>query len=329
MKKAHLAVIGVGTMGINHVRILSQSDRCELVCVADVSNDLLKKVSAQYKVKGYSDYLQMVDDEKLDAVIVAVPTKLHFQVGSDIINKKISLLIEKPLAATVSECKKLISMAKEKNVLLGVGHVERFNPVIKEVKKRMAENILGKIFQIAIRRIGPFPQRVTDVGVVLDLATHDIDIMIYLIGDKIIRAYSESNRLIHSKHEDLSASLFRFNNGIIGVLVENWLSPTKIRDLSLSGEKGMLIADFITQDLFFYENNYTPSTWGSLEVFRGMAEGNMTRFYIKKEEPLKVELNAFLDAVLLNKKFMVTDEEGLEVVRISEHLIRKSKRDRL
>lgn len=323
-KKLRVGVIGVGAMGRNHIRVYKNLDKVELVAVSDVDKKSLDYIKERYNLKTYTDYRQMLENGKLDIISVAVPTKLHFKVANDVIEKGVNLLIEKPIASTTKEGREIIKLAKIKCIHLGVGHTERFNPVVATVKKYLDDNKLGRVFQIMIRRIGPFPPRVRDVGVFLDLATHDLDVMCYLVGSEIKTLSAESGRLVHSKHEDLAASLLRFNNGIIGILVENWLSPTKIRDIYINGEKGMFLADFIAQDLYFYENNYTSSPWDSLQVFRGMAEGNMTRYYITRDEPLRLELEAFVNSVLYNKPFLVSGEDGLRAVELAERLAKDS-----
>lgn len=322
-----VGVIGLGAMGQNHVRVYSLMTNVKLVGVVDINRKILNATAKTYKITPYADYREMINNENLDIISLAVPTSNHYQLAKEILRKKINLLIEKPLAVSEEECKKIIEFAKQHRIILGVGHTERFNPVITELKKRILAGNAGKIFQITIRRYGPFPQRIKDVGVILDLATHDIDVLLYLTQSEIIRCWVESGRLIHSKHEDLAVSTFRFKNKVIGVLMENWLSPTKIRDIVVHAQRGMFVADFLTQDLYFYENNYTPSGWESLQVFRGMAEGNMTRYYIKREEPLKVELEAFINAVELKKPFMVTGDDGLKTVEVAQRLIKATEKN--
>ncbi len=316
-----VGVIGAGNMGQNHIRVYSQLKNIKLVAVADINSKLLHNIYSQFFLKTYSNYKKMLDNEDLDIVSIAVPTGLHLTVAKDTISKKIHTLIEKPIAATVKDANIIIKLAKKYKVKLGVGHVERFNPVITLLKKYLDNNQAGKIFQITIRRIGPFPHRIKDVGVILDLATHDIDIMYYLTKSKIKNFSIETSRFLNKGHEDLATALVRFKNGIIGVMIENWLSPTKIRDLIINCEKGMFLADFLSQDLYFYENNYTPGPWGSLQIFRGMAEGNMIRYYIARDEPLKLELKAFVNSVLENKPFLVEGIDGLRTIKIAEKLL--------
>lgn len=319
-QKPRVGVIGVGSMGRNHARVLSDMEDVNLVAVSDADPETLETVATRYHAKPYSDYKKLLSEETLDAVTVAVPTRLHRQVAGEVISQGVSLLLEKPLASTVAEGQEILRLAKARGVTLGVGHVERFNPVIAMLKTNLEEGKLGNIFQITIRRFGPFPQRIMDVGIYLDLATHDIDIMYYLTGSDVLRVSAESAQLLPTKHEDLGVGLLRFSNGVIGVLIENWLSPTKVRDIVVNGERGMFVADFLSQDLFFYENDYTSSEWESLQVFKGVSEGNMTRYQLNRDEPLKLELEAFVHAVMNNKPFLVSGEDGLRAMQVAKQM---------
>jgi predicted dehydrogenase len=307
-------------MGRNHARVYSGMNNVTFTAVADRDENALRTVATLYHARPYTNYREMLEVEPLDAVSVAVPTKLHCEVAEEVIRRGVNLLIEKPIASTVEEGESIIRRAHEKGVVLGVGHIERFNPVITELKRRLGEGALGQVFQITIRRFGPFPERIKDVGVFLDLATHDIDVMHYLTGAEIDRVSAESARMLHAIHEDLAVGLLRFTNGVIGVLIENWLSPTKVREVLVNGERGMFLADFLTQDLYFYENNYTGSGWDSLRVFRGMAEGNMTRYHLARNEPLKLELEQFIRSVAQDEPFPVSGEDGLRAARVALQL---------
>jgi UDP-N-acetylglucosamine 3-dehydrogenase len=318
--KPRVGVIGVGSMGRNHARVFSDMEGVDLVAVSDTDLETLKMIATRYHAKPYSDYKKLLADESLDAVTVAVPTRLHRQIAEEVINQGVSLLLEKPLASTVEEGQEILELAKSKGVTLGVGHVERFNPVVAMLKSNLDAGNLGNIFQITIRRFGPFPQRIMDVGIYLDLATHDIDIMYYLTGSDVQRVSAESAQLLPTKHEDLGVGLLRFSNGVIGVLIENWLSPTKVRDIVVNGERGMFVADFLSQDLFYYENDYTSSGWESLQVFRGVSEGNMTRYKLDRDEPLKLELESFVHAVMNHEPFLVSGEDGLKAMKIAQQM---------
>jgi UDP-N-acetylglucosamine 3-dehydrogenase len=313
-------VIGTGSMGRNHARVYSEMNSVTLTALADTNEAALLPLAERYRAKPYTSYREMLEKEKPDIVSIAVPTRAHFEVASEAIERGVNVLVEKPLAMTLDEGKRLIALAAAHNVKLGVGHIERFNPVVGALKKKLEEGVLGRVLQVTIRRIGPFPERIKDVGVFLDLATHDLDLLLYLNASGVTRARAEASQVLHSQHEDMAVGMLRFNDGMIGVIIENWLSPTKLRDAIVNGERGMMVADFIAQDLYFYENNYTASSWVSLQTFRGVAEGNMVRYHLDKNEPLRLELEAFARSVSTGAPFMVTGEDGLKTMELVEKL---------
>ena len=223
---------------------------------------------------------------------------MHYQVARACLMAGCHVLVEKPLAATLESAETLIHLAERLGRVLMVGHIERYNPAITELKRHLAAGRLGRIFQIHTRRLGPFPARVHDVGVVMDLATHDLDIMRYLTDSEAIRLYAETRRELHPAHEDLFAGMVRFANGILGTLEINWLTPTKIREVYVTGERGMYSVDYITQDLRFFENADTNGDdWATMHLLRGVTEGSVTKFAIHKREPLRAELEAFVAQV--------------------------------
>jgi len=316
------AVIGAGSMGMNHVRVLKELDEegIHLVGVAETCEPTLQRAMHRFHVEGYTDYRQMVDKTHPDLVAVVVPTHLHFEVASYALDRGINVLIEKPIASTVEEALALIELAHLRNVRIAVGHIERFNPAVIELKRRLVAGELGQIFQLHARRLGPFPPRIRDVGVTLDLATHEIDIMRYLADAEVERVYAETRRRIHDQHEDLLLSILRFTNDAIGMLDVNWLTPTKIRELSVTGEKGMYLVNYLTQDVFFYENDYTTTTWDALRSFMGVSEGTMTRLKVQKAEPLRLEYENVIAALCKDTAPIVTGEDGLAALKVALQL---------
>lgn len=205
---------------------------------------------------------------------------------------------------------------------LMIGHIVRFNPAIQALKKKVESSELGRIFQIFCRRTGPFPARIQDVGVVVDLATHDVDIMRFLVGSNPVRIYAETERRFHTNHEDLLWGTLRFANGVIGGLEINWLTPTKVREIFVLGERGMFRVDDLTQDLYFYENAHAKEVqWITLQALKGVSEGSMIRYAISRSEPLKSELQAFLKSIQDNVPVPVTGEDGLAALQISLALV--------
>jgi len=313
-----IAVIGTGSMGMNHLRVLRDfnEEQVQIVGVAETYEPSLKHAVSRFHVPGYSDYREMVEKARPDVVAVVVPTHLHFEVASYLLDRGINVLVEKPMTSTVEEALALIQLARARGVKLAVGHVERFNPAVIAVSQHLLAGELGKIFHLHARRLGPFPPRIRDVGVTLDLATHDIDVMRYLADAEVEHVYSETQRHIHTRHEDLLLGVLRFTNQAIGVLDVNWLTPTKVRELSITGEKGMYLINYLTQDVYFYENDYTNTTWDALRSLTGVSEGTMTRLKVQKAEPLRLEYEDVMDAIRHDAMPTVSGEDGVAVLRV-------------
>lgn len=324
-----VAVIGVGAMGRNHVRIYNEMDDVELVGVADGDFAVAEKVGKKFGVTPYADYRELLEKERPDAASIAVPTSIHKEVAMGCISAGVHVLVEKPIAATVGDGREMIGAARQRGVALAVGHVERFNPAIIELRQRIGEGQLGRIFQIHARRLGPFPSRIRDVGVVIDLATHDLDVMRFVTGAEVIRVYAETEQRIHTAHEDLLSGLLRFDNGVIGVLDINWLTPTKIRELTVTGERGMFQVNYLTQDLYFFQNDYAELLWDGLSRLSGVSEGNMVRLHLEKREPLQVELEHFVCCLREGRLPMVSGEDGLRALELAHKIVESGAKNRL
>lgn len=319
-------VIGVGSMGRNHARVYASMEGVELAAVADPDAQTAAKVGSMYRCTTYADYREMLHKEHLDLVSIVVPTRHHYAVASEVIDQGVNLLIEKPIAATPSEGAALVEAARSRGVTLTVGHVERFNPAIIALKEQIDDHELGKVFQIAARRVGPFPARIMDVGVVIDLATHDLDILNYLIGSPVSRMHVELHRHLHGSHEDMLSALFRFQSGVIGLLDINWLTPTKIRELSVIGERGMFVANYLTQDLTFYENDSCQGKhWPELALM-GVSEGRSIRQKVQRREPLVEELRSFCAAVRDGRAPLVSGEDGIAALELANEVVRAGAR---
>jgi UDP-N-acetylglucosamine 3-dehydrogenase len=287
-------VVGLGMMGRNHLRVWEGIGGVAVVAVADPDPSALAYGTAGREVRGYEDAGRMFAEEQLDLVSVVAPTSLHLPVTVAALRAGANVLVEKPIASTREEAVEMIAAADAAGRMLTVGHIERFNPAIRELRRRLADGELGRIFQINATRLGPFPARIRDVGVVVDLAPHDLDVMRYLIGSEPVRLYGETERRIHTEHEDLFNGIMKFANGVIGVLDINWLTPTKKRTLTVTGERGMYVVDYITQDLVFYANPDVSDRGGAPA---SVSEGEITKRIIERREPLAVELEEFARAV--------------------------------
>lgn len=319
----NVAVVGAGAMGMNHLRVLQDiaDDSVRLVGVAESQEPVLACAVRRYHVAGFADYRRMIFETCPDLVAVVVPTHLHYEVASYALERGIHVLIEKPITTTEEEALALIDLEHRHGVTITVGHVERFNPAVIALKRLLASGSLGQIFSLHARRIGPYPPRIRDVGVALDLATHDLDAMRALIGSEVERVYAETQRRVERQHEDLLFGIIRFANGAVGMLDVNWITPTKVRELSVTGEHGMFLANYLTQELYFYENDYSPTTWDALRTQMGVSEGTMTRLKVEKVEPLHAEYEDIIAALGAGRSPTVTAEDGLAVLRLAHRLI--------
>jgi UDP-N-acetylglucosamine 3-dehydrogenase len=281
------AVIGLGMMGANHARVLNELPNVDLVAVADLDPAAVLRATSGRTAQGYASAEDLFAAQQPDFVVVAVPTSLHLPATLMALEAGAHVLVEKPIAAERDQAEQMIAAAESAGRLLTVGHIERFNPAIRELSRRLDAGEIGRVFQVRTSRLGPFPARVRDVGVVVDLAPHDLDVMRYLLHSEPIRLYAETEQRIHTDHEDLFTGLIKFESGAVGLLEINWLTPTKVRNLSVTGEHGMYTADYITQDLVFHANPESGS----------VAEGEIIWRHIKRQEPLVVELSEFAAAI--------------------------------
>lgn len=320
--RVRVAVIGTGSMGRNHVRVYRELPQAKLVAVADADGNTAEAIAAQYGTKGYTDYTEMLEREKPDAVTVAVPTSAHYAVAMDALAEGCHVLVEKPITGRLEEASRLIEAAREAGRLLFVGHVERFNPAVVELRRRLSRGEGGRVFQVHARRLGPLPARIHDVGVIVDLAVHDIDVMHLLIGSKPVRLYAEIRQEIHPSHEDLFVGMISFENGVLGLLEINWLTPTKVRRLYVTTERGLYVVDYLTQDLTLYQHSVAmESGWPSLAILRGVNEGTTLRYAVKKKEPLRAEQEAFLAAVRGGDSQRVSGHDGLVALKLAHNLL--------
>jgi predicted dehydrogenase len=316
-----VAVIGVGSMGRNHARVYADMPNVTLVGIADADEMTAGTVANRHGGLPYADYRQLLDAERPEAVTIAVPTVDHLSVAMEVIRRGIHLLIEKPIAFSVEEGEQIIRAAHEAGLTLMIGHIERFNPAVTALKGRLMAGELGRPFQVDARRQGPFPARVKDVGVVIDLAVHDLDVMRYVTDQEVVRVFAETERRIHSSREDLLSGLVRLEDGIIGTLNINWLTPTKIRELSVIGERGMFRVDYLTQDLFFFENAQAQAADWPYLTLRGVGEGRMIRHVVAKREPLRLEQEAFVSAIQDGLPSPVSGEDGLRALELARAVV--------
>ena len=298
MRTVNVGVIGVGAMGENHVRVYHKMEEANLMGVSDVSERALKKIEKKYGAKGYTDYCELLTNPEIEVVSVCVPTTFHHAVVMEAIRHKKHVLVEKPIAFTLTEAEEMIAAAKDAGVILATGHVERFNPAVQKAKELIDDGVIGDIVSAFAKRVGPLPPRIKDVGVSIDLAIHDLDIMNYLFEEEITQVYGTMNSSFDdSEFEDHAEIMVSFDNESTGIIEVNWLTPYKRRELELTGTAGIISVDYIQQ---------------SIEVFGKFAQD----IEIVHEEPLKGELKSFLNSVVEEKEPVITGEDGLKALKM-------------
>lgn len=298
MRTVNVGVIGVGAMGYNHARVYYKLEEANLVAVSDVSERTLNKVAKKYDAKGFTDYEDLLKDPEIEGVSVCVPTTFHHDVVMEAIKHGKHVLVEKPIAFTLKEAEDMIAAAKEAGVILATGHVERFNPAVQKAKELIDNDVIGDIVSASAKRVGPFPPRIKDVGVTIDLAIHDLDVMNYLFDEDVIQVYGTMNSILEKcEFEDHAEIMINFKNESTGILEVNWLTPYKRRQIEITGTDGIISVDYIEQ---------------SIDVYGKFAQD----IDIKHEEPLKEELRSFLNAVVNGTEPEITGEDGLKALKM-------------
>jgi predicted dehydrogenase len=318
-------LIGLGAMGRNHARVLGLLDGVDFVGVADPLGDPHQHVRGVPVVSTVTELIGL----GIDYAVVCCPTGLHEEVGLELAAAGVSALVEKPLAQSVTAARRLVEAFEQAGLVAGVGHIERYNPALQNLRTRLEAGELGEVYQIVTRRQGPFPHRIADVGVVMDLATHDIDLTAWVAGRPYTSISAHTVFRSGRPHEDMVAAVGQLSDGSMVNHLVNWLSPLKERSTVVTGERGCFVADTLTADLTFYANGATSTEWEALRSFRGVAEGDMIRYAIPKREPLLVEHERFRDAVEGKDTGIVTLRQGLRTVEVAAAVLESARDNRV
>jgi len=312
-KPLRSVIVGLGQMGAHHLRILSSLPEVEVVAAVEPDETRRETMlRAHPGVRGHALLQQALDEhEALDFVCLAVPVGELPSSAEMAFGAGLHVFAEKPMAPDEEQARAMIAAAAERELVLGVGYVERFNPAVVALKQKLDAGAIGRIVQMHARRLSPFPNRDRMAGVTLDLATHDIDIMRSLSGSEIERVSAESVGGMSEHPDDLICAVMRFDSGATGLLEVNWITPTKVRELSVLGEGGMFVVNYLTQDLVFYEHPTRSNTWDQLAGMRGGGEGDMVRYALERREPLRLQWDAFIEAVGRRGPAPVDGADGL------------------
>ncbi len=308
MRKLGVAVIGAGFWGRNHARNLKEISETRLIAVCDRDEAKAKAVAELFGVEAYTDSRHMLKRQDVEAVTVCTwSTNLAYETMK-VLKAGKHVLVEKPMANSVQEARRIVDLAKIQQRHLMVGFLMRFIPGIQRIKEAAEKGEIGTLVYATARRVSEWPERIGDVGVVRDLAIHDIDITRYLLGDDPIEVYAKAGSLRHKKFEDHAQILLTFKGGKTAFIEANWLTPYKIRKLIVTGSKAIMTLDYITQEI-------TIETSGQLLA---------PRFEVK--EPLKLELQHFANSVLNDKEPIITGIDGLKAVKIAEAALKSARK---
>jgi UDP-N-acetylglucosamine 3-dehydrogenase len=302
VKKLRAAVIGTGFWGRNQARVLSQLDHTHLVCVCDINEVNAKSAGTEFNVPYFTRPIDVLSRKDVDAVHVCTPTVTHKDIATQALSAGKHVLVEKPMTNTVAEAEGLLSLANQQGLRLMPGHIERFNPAVEYMKSLVDKGNLGTVTLVLARRVGRWPERVGDVGVVRDSAIHDIDLARHVFGDEVSSVHARVGSIRHSK-EDYAEIMLEFRKGGTAFIDANWLTPRKIRTLVVTGSEATVQLDYVSQDLTVEDSK--RADYQRLE----------------KREPLRNELAHFTESILNDQPFRVSGEDGLRAVEICEAVL--------
>lgn len=314
-----LGVIGIGSMGQNHARVYS-----ELNClngITDIDEESAKKVANRFNVEHFSDYKELI--KNVSAVSIATPTETHYEIALNCLKNGKHCIVEKPITDDEKKAEKLIETAEKQGLTLAVGHIERHNPVVRFAKHYLKDK---KLISISSKRVSSLPFRIKDVGVILDLGIHDIDVMRYLAG-KVKSVYTLAGKIKNDKYEDYANILLNFENGTVGFIETNWLTPMKVRKLSLTCEEIFAEIDYINQEIQLSSSSIAE--YNIADLSKNPWEFHIQKISLKKEEPLKNELKDFIESIEKKRTPLVSGKDGLETLKVSNCAVKSYKEKKI
>lgn len=301
MDKIKTAVIGVGSLGQHHARILARHPGSDLAGIVDTEVKRREKIAGQYNVPSFSQVRDIIG--KAQAAVVSVPTPVHYRVAKELLSAGIHCLVEKPFTSTVDEAQELIALAREKNLVLQVGHVERFNPAIAAARPYVKAPRF-----VEVNRLGPYDPRTSHIGVVLDLMIHDLDILLELVGDKVVSLEAHGAKIL-SDHEDIAKVRLKFSKGCVADVSASRITLDKYRKIRIFQYDSYISVDYAGKSLKIYRKKN--------EVVKGLGDIEVVKPNLKDEEPLYQELDHFLGCISAGKKPLVSGEHGRDALELA------------
>ena len=324
-EKFTVGIIGLGVMGKNHARVVRELFSHELIGLVDPLEELNHSNQFGNLLCNLDDLIRL----KPDYCVVAAPTAHHAEIADKLFKANLNMIIEKPLAQDLQSATQILNSAELSDSKVAIGHIERFNPAVQLAKLKIKEGLLGEIYQVTTSRQGPFPSRIADVGVTLDLATHDIDLTAWLLETRYKSVSAHGTFRTGRKHEDLISVTAELENGVVTNHLVNWLSPYKERSTVILGEKGALRVDTLNSDLTFFENGIHTSEQTLIEHFQGVTQGQVVKFAFDKPEPLKTEHLVFASYIEGKNSSVASMGDGYEAVRVATAIILSLKEQRM
>lgn len=317
MEKVNISLIGVGRMGQFHLNVINQINSINLAGIYDTDKKHLNEISSKYNLNSFGSLEEAIDE--CDAVIIASPTKFHFDIAKKSIQKCKHVLVEKPMTENYIQAQELEEIVKEKNIIFQVGHVERFNGAVQEL-----HHIIENPYLIEARRLAPFTPRITDVGVVFDIMIHDLDIVTSLVKKPLIR-FSASGKRIKTKNEDIASALLEFEGNTIATINASRVTQEKIRTLAISTEEAHFILDYATQDITIHRQAASQSKIKTSVGINYTQESIIERVFIHRNNPLTLEDEHFANCILGKDKKLVSIEDDVRTIKLTESILNKIK----
>jgi len=309
-----IGVIGTGSMGRNHARVCSELPDVDLVGICDVELGAAKAVAERFNTKAFTSYTDLL--HLVDAVIIATPTSTHFDISNSALSLGKHVLVEKPICDTIKNAENMVKKAESENLVLATGHIERHNPVVAYVKEGIQKKRFGDIISLSSKRVSNLPGRIRDVGVILDFGVHDIDVMRFLSGE-VKSVYAKAGVYTKNiKYEDHATILLNFENDICGVVEINWLTPIKIRKLFLTCSEKFVEMDYIDQSVTISSSSF--KVVDEMDLYHVPMQFTTNHIGLEKREPLKNEIQDFIQAVKNDKKPLASGYDGLMALRIAQ-----------
>jgi len=309
MERMKVAVVGIGKLGRHHVRIYNELKNVDLVGIVDIDKKKAQRLAKEYKTNQYNDYRELLG--KIDAVNIVVPTEYHYNIARDFLNSGCNVFIEKPITPTLPEAEGLLKIASKKNLILQVGHIERFNVAVQEAQK-----YIKRPQYIEAYRLGPFDPRTTGVGVVLDLMIHDIDIVLSLVKSPI-KYIDAIGMPILTNHEDIATAHINFENGCIANITASRVTKDRLRKIRVFQNNIYISLDYWKQSLRILQKKE------GVKTIKSMRDIVIRRPFLKRDEPLKSELEDFIDCVQAGKKPLVPGEHGRDALEVALEVLNK------